>query len=98
MDMNRISSYPEHPEPDGRDAEFNRERRPRSSAWGVATVGVAAFVMVVGFFSLLAYSQGGVGFLLVFGGGSILLGTAFLLVGLYLMLVVFAPQNTGNTE
>src|SRR5947208_680952 len=47
MDLRRLHDYPEHPEPDGHDAEFNREERPRSHPVSVAVTGVAALVLVL---------------------------------------------------
>jgi len=47
MDLRRITDYPDHPEADGHDSEFNRETRPRSRPVSVAAMGIAALALAL---------------------------------------------------
>jgi len=100
MDLNRISDYPDHPEPTGHDAEFNREARPRSTPWAIATVGIVTLLVVLSPFALLLFAGkdmpllvGGLGA----GGAGLFIGLLAIAL-LFLAIVVFAPQRAGGRD
>jgi hypothetical protein len=100
MDLNRLSAYPEHPEPTGSVAEFNREARPRSSPWALATIGIVTLLLVISPFVLLLFAGKHVSLVvggLAAGGAGLFVGVLVIAI-LFLAIIVFAPERAEGRD